>query len=180
MTSYDRKVFLYISMSLDGFIAGENDDISFLDAMDKEGLDYGYYDFVANVDTYIVGRKSYDKVMSMIGHFPQAKEYDCYVITRQDIPDTADITFYNEDIKALIQRLRSEPGKHIYCDGGGEIVKLLMDNDLIDEYIVSIIPTIVGKGKRLFMGGTAARVLDFVGSETYETGLVQVRYRRRR
>ncbi|MEL6593229.1 MAG: dihydrofolate reductase, partial [Bacteroidota bacterium] len=74
---HNREVILYISMSLDGFIAGENDDLSFLDAMQKEGEDYGYAAFTKNVDTYIVGRKTYSKVISMINHFPQAEMYDC-------------------------------------------------------------------------------------------------------
>lgn len=175
-----RKVILYISMSLDGFIAGNDDDLSFLSAMEKEGEDYGYADFTASVDTYIVGRKTYEVVLNLVGSFPQAKQYDCYVLTQQTLPGQDGITFYNGDIAALIQGLRQKEGKNIYCDGGGEVVHLFMENDLIDEYIVSIIPTILGEGKCLFLGKTHPRTVKLASVKEYETGLVQLRYIRDR
>lgn len=177
---HKRKLSLYISMSLDGFIATKDDDISWLDAMEHEGEDYGYVEFTSTVDTYIVGRKTYEVVMNLIGKFPQASQFDCYVLTRQDIPDTDNITFYNGDIVELIQKIRSKPGGHIYCDGGGEIVHLLMEHDLIDEFTVAVIPTILGSGKRLFLGKTQARKIKLVDSKKYETGLVQLKYIRDR
>ena len=167
-------------MSLDGFIATKEDDISWLDAMDKEGEDYGYVAFTSKVDTYIVGRKTYDVVMGLIGKFPQATQFDCYVLTRQEIPDTDNITFYNGDIVELIEKIRSKPGGNIYCDGGGEIVKLLMDHDLIDEYIVAIIPILLGSGKRLFLGETQSRKIKLVDEKRFEKGLVQLKYLRDR
>lgn len=175
-----RKVILYISMSLDGFIAGENDDLSFLSAMEKEGEDYGYAEFTKDVDTYIVGRKTYAKVMDMINTFPQAEQYDCYILTRQDIPNTDNLTFYNGELIELIAKIRQTEGGNIYCDGGAEIVKLFMEHDLIDEYIISVIPTILGKGTRLFSGGTQAFQIKFVTEKQYETGLVQLHYVRDR
>lgn len=173
-----RKVILYISMSLDGFIATKEDDLSFLSIVEKEGEDYGYAKFSKQIDTYIVGRKTYDKVIELVGHFPAAEDYDCYIITRQNIPNRENVTFYNEDIFELVEMLKAQEGKHIYCDGGGEIVKLLMDYDLIDEYIVSIIPIILGDGKRLFVGDTLRRNLKLVSSKEYDTGLVQLSYQR--
>jgi dihydrofolate reductase len=62
-----RKVILYICMSLDGFIATEDDDISWLSLVEKEGEDYGYTEFSKSIDTYIVGRKTYDKVLQLTG-----------------------------------------------------------------------------------------------------------------
>jgi len=173
-----RKVILYISMSLDGFIATKDDDLSFLSAVEKEGEDYGYAEFSKKIDTYIVGRKTYDKVIELVGYFPAAKNYDCYVVTRQNIPNKEKITFYNGVVFELVESLKQQEGKHIYCDGGGEIVKLLMDSDLIDEYIISIIPTILGDGKRLFIGDTASRKLTLLSTKKYDTGLVQLAYQR--
>lgn len=177
---YDRKLILYIAMSLDGFIATKDDGLDFLSIVDKEGEDYGYFEMSATVDTYLVGRKTYDVVMDMVGEFQQAETYDCYVLTRQNIPNTENVTFYNGDIEELLASLRSKPGKNIYCDGGGQIVKLLMDRDLIDEYIISVIPTILGDGKRLFVGETLPRSIELVSTKQYEKGLVQLRYIRTR
>ena len=147
-----RKLILYISMSLDGFIATEDDDLSWLSIVEKDGQDYGYKSFIESVDTYIVGRITYDNILKLTGGvFPQAKDYKCYIITRQERKSENGVTFYNGKIEDLIGELKNEDGKNIYCDGGGEIVKLLMEKNLIDEYIVSIIPVILGNGKRLFI-----------------------------
>lgn len=60
-----RKLILYIATSLDGYIANENDDLAFLDRVAEEGEDYGYAAFTETVDTVIMGRRTYDKVVAM-------------------------------------------------------------------------------------------------------------------
>lgn len=175
----NRKLSLFISMSLDGFLATTNDDLSWLSIVEREGEDYGYGDFTKDVDTYIVGRKTYDKVVSMIGEFPQASQYKCYVLTRQNMSDKDGITFYNGSIDELITTLKNQEGGTIYCDGGGEVVKELMKRNYIDEYIVSVIPVILGDGKRLFQGGVAPIDIDYIGSKAYDSGLVQLHYKRK-
>jgi dihydrofolate reductase len=173
----NRKVILYISMSLDGFIATHDDDLSWLSIVQNGKEDYGYVDFNNQVDTYIVGRKTYEVVLKLTGgDFPQAKQHKCYVITRQDLPNKDGVTFFNGDLEELIITLKKEKGKHIYCDGGGEIVKLLMEKNLIDEYIISVIPTILGDGKRLFKGGINPLKLKAMPSKHFESGLVQLHY----
>lgn len=172
------KLLLYISMSLDGFLAGENDDLSWLDAMAKEGEDYGYSDFTKNIDKYIVGHTTYKVVKNLIGEFPQSKQYDCYILSKSKSGKEDGVTFYNGDIKKLIEDLKAKGSKNIYCDGGGQIVKELMKHDLIDEYTVSVIPTILGRGKKLFLGDTPPVNIKLVDSQTYDTGLVQLRYKR--
>ncbi|TAF68076.1 MAG: dihydrofolate reductase, partial [Cytophagales bacterium] len=77
-----RKLILYISCSLDGYIAQPNDDLSFLSIVQKEGEDYGYNDFVASIDIVIVGRKTYDWVIGQGYEFPHADKTS-YIITRQ-------------------------------------------------------------------------------------------------
>ncbi len=166
-------------MSLDGFIATENDDISWLDSIDHGEENYGYNEFVATVDTYIIGRKTYDVVTNLLeGKFPQAQQFDCYVISHQQRNSENGVTFFNGDVSSLIKELRSKEGKDIYCDGGGEIVNLLMKDDLIDEFIISIIPIVLGNGKRLFLGNTPTLKLKAESPKIFESGLVQIRYKR--
>lgn len=172
-----RKLILYISMSLDGFIATKKDDLSWLSIVEKKGEDYGYNKFTKDVDTYIVGRSTYDVVRKLTGGaFPQAQQYACYVITRQNRGNVNGVTFYNGNLEDLISELKKKEGKNIYCDGGGQIVKMLMEKNLIDEYIVSIIPIILGDGKRLFLGGTDRINLKARPVKYYDTGLVQLHY----
>ncbi|MEQ8325299.1 MAG: dihydrofolate reductase family protein [Vicingaceae bacterium] len=175
----DRKVMLYISMSLDGYIASKDDDLSWLSVVESKNEDYGYAEFNEKVDTYIVGKKTYDVILKLTGGvFPQAEIHDCYVITRQKIENTNGVTFYNGELKELIETIRKKPGKHIYCDGGAQIVKLLMEQNLIDEYIISIIPIVLGDGKRLFIGQTPRLTLRAKATKQYSSGLVQLFYER--
>ena len=163
-------------MSLDGIIALPGDDISWLSIAEKEGEDYGYAKFMSDVDTLIVGRKSYDKVLSMVGNFPPATSHTCYVITRQQRDSEGNIHFYNNPLSDLIQDLKSKEGKHIYCDGGAEIVQLMMQQKLIDEYIIFVAPILLGDGKRLFKGETALSKLKLLSSTSYDTGMVRLHY----
>lgn len=66
----NRKVILYIACSLDGYIAGSNDNLSFLDKVQREGEDYGYTEFESSFDTVLIGRKTYDWVVDKIGELP--------------------------------------------------------------------------------------------------------------
>lgn len=166
-------------MSLDGYLATKDDDLSWLSVVQDGDEDYGYKDFNDTVDTYIVGRATYDVVIKLTGgEFPQAKQHKCYVITRQNIKDTSDVTFYNGDIEELIQSIRESDGKHIYCDGGAQIVKKLLEKNLIDEFVISIIPVILGDGKRLFIREIPFTNLKSLGAKTFESGLVQLHYSR--
>src|SRR5687768_2919421 len=136
-----RKISLFIATSLDGYIAKPNDDLSFLKRVEKEGEDYGYAKFTDTVDTLIVGRKTYDYVLKEIGssHYDNGQR-DIYVITRNKRPQVGRTTFYTGDLDELAQRLKSEQGKNIYCDGGAEVINELLKHDLIDEFIISVIP----------------------------------------
>lgn len=172
-----RKVILYIATSLDGYIAKLNDDLSFLSVVEQEGQDYGYSDFVKTVDAVIVGRKTYDKVISMGFDFPHADK-DAYIITRTPRKNVGSVKFYSGDLKALVDKLKSENGKNIFCDGGAEIVHELLKENLIDEFIISVIPIIVGNGTKLFRDGRPELKLELVSTKQFNKGLTQLHYKR--
>ena len=75
--------------------------------------------------------------------------------------------------------LSTEKGKNIYCDGGAEVINELLKHDLIDEFAISIIPILLGSGKRLFEDGRPEQILEFVEVKTFDTGLTQLHYRRK-
>jgi dihydrofolate reductase len=176
-----RKLSLFIATSLDGYIAKPNDDLSFLKLVEKEGEDYGYAEFTANIDTIILGRKTYDYVLKEIGssHYDNGQR-DVYVITRTARPSVGRTTFYTGNLTELLEQLKSDSGKNIYCDGGAEIVNELLKSDLIDGFIISIVPVLVGNGTRLFKNGRPEQQLELVNSETFDTGLTQLHYKRKR
>ena len=173
-----RKISLFIAMSLDGYIAKPNDDLSFLNLVEKEGEDYGYAKFIDTIDTLIVGRKTYDYVLKNIGssHYDNGQR-DVYVITRTPRQNVGRTTFYTGDLTELVKKLKSEKGKNIYCDGGAEVINILLKHNLIDEFIISVIPVLLGNGTRLFIDGRPEQTLTLVTAQTFETGLVQLHYK---
>lgn len=175
-----RKLSIYIATSLDGYIAKPNDDLSFLKIVEKEGEDYGYAAFNSTIDTIILGRKTYDWVQREIGttHYDNS-ERDVYVITRTERPTVGKTNFYTGNLTELITQLKSQKGKNIYCDGGAEVINELLKNDLIDEFIISIIPILLGNGTRLFQDGRPEQQLELVKTKTFDTRLTQLHYRRK-
>lgn len=176
-----RKLSFFIATSLDGYIAKPNDDLNFLKLVEKEGEDYGYAKFIENIDTIILGRKTYDYVLKEIGpSYYDNEQRDVYVITRTERPSVGRTTFYTGELTDLVQRLKSESGKDIYCDGGAEVITELLQNDLIDEFIISIIPILLGDGIRLFKDHRPEQELELISSKSFETGLTQLYYKRKR
>jgi len=174
-----RKLSLFIATSLDGYIAKPNDDLSFLKLVEKEGEDYGYAEFTDTIDIIILGRKTYDYVLKEIGssHYDNGQR-NVFVITRTERPRVGKTIFYTGNLTELVQRLKSGNGKNIYCDGGAEIVNELLKSDLIDDFIISIVPVLVGNGTRLFKDGRPEQHLELVNSKTFDTGLTQLHYKR--
>ena len=170
-----RKVILYIAMSLDGYIAKPDDDLTFLSLVEQEGQDYGYGDFIKTVDAVIVGRRTYDKVIAMGYDFPHSDK-DAYVVTRTEKPAIGNIKFYTNSLKDLILNLKENPGKNIFIDGGAETVNELLKDNLIDEFYISIIPILLGDGIALFRKGQPEQKLKLIDSRPFEKGLVQLHY----
>lgn len=176
-----RKISLFIATSLDGYIAKPNDDLSFLKLVEKESEDYGYAKFTDTIDTLIIGRRTYDYVLKEVGlsHYDNGQR-DVYVITRTERPSVGRTTFYTGNLTNLVDRLKSENGKNIYCDGGAEVINELMKHDLIDEFIISVVPVLLGNGTRLFKDGRPEQLLELVNTKAFDTGLTQLHYRRKK
>ncbi len=170
------KAFVYIAVSLDGYIARENDDIDWLSSVEKSGEDYGYAAFMKNIDTVMMGRKTYDKVLTLGTEFwHQGK--DCYVISRTQTGNTDHVQFYGGDLETLVTEQKAK-GKNVFVDGGAEVVNELMKLDQFEAYIISILPIFLGSGIRLFKDGRPELALELVHSTSFDTGLVQLHYRR--
>ena len=173
-----KQLVLYIACSVDGYIAKPNDDLSFLGLVEQPGEDYGYAAFMQTIDTVLIGRKTYDWVMKQVPEFPHA-HLNTFVITRNPVPNQGNIQFYSGDITILVKQLKTQSGKNIFCDGGAEIVNLLLQADLIDELIISVIPVLLGDGIRLFKDGRTELNLALIEVKHFEKGLVQLHYKRK-
>ncbi len=166
-----RKIKLFTALSLDNFIARPDGAIDWL----FQGDDFGYFDFIDSIDTSIQGRKTYEKVLQL-GGTPDARHTN-YVFTRSEkFENTEHVIFVNSDILDFCKKLKTEEGKDIWLVGGGEINSILLNNDLIDELILSIHPVYLGEGIPLFPKIEKQIDMKLVKSKTYENGLLQLTY----
>lgn len=170
-----KKLILYIAMSLDGYIAAPGDDLSFLAKVQQEGEDYGYGAFIQSVDTVIIGRRTYEWVMNQVDIFPHA-EKTCYVITSESRPPMGNIHFYSGNLGELADELKSQGGGNIFCDGGAQVVHQLLMAGKFDALIISVIPVLLGDGIPLFQPGRPVQNLTLAEAKNYPSGLVQLHY----
>lgn len=170
-----RKSILYIASSLDGYISKPGDNLDFLSYVEKEGEDYGYSEFIKTVDTVVLGRKTYDWVVAHAPDFVHADK-KTYVVTRTPRPDAGNTVFHTGNPEELVAELQKAKGKHIFIDGGAELVHALLKARLIDEIVLSIIPVLLGEGVRLFKDQRPEQSLKLIDSKHFDTGLVQIHY----
>lgn len=169
---------VFIAMSLDGFIAGEGDDLSWLPIPEEGGEDYGYADHMRRTAAILMGRRSYDVIAGFEGPWPYG-DTPVFVTTSRPLtpaaPTVQAITGETAaDLVAEVQRAVGDGG--IYVDGG-QLIRSLLDAGLIDELTITVIPIILGAGAPLFAGAALRHRLELLGSEDYDNGLVQLRYR---
>lgn len=168
-----RKLKLFIASSLDGFIARPD---GALDWLPDDGDDYGYNDFIATVDTTLMGGKTYRDVLSL-PKFPYMN-LDNYVFTRQkNIKKDVNVKFVSDQICQFTRDLKIKAGKDIWLVGGGEIIAEMYNVGLIDEYVIATIPVILGKGIPLFFSLDRQENLQLIDSKSYPSGVVQLTYK---
>jgi dihydrofolate reductase len=169
------KTILYIAISEDGFIAGEDNNLDFLNPYQGGEEDYGYSEFINSVGCILVGRKTYDVVVNM--GYPYHPEKMVYVVTRQSRTSSSEkLLFFDGNLRKLINEIKSSQNLNIYCDGGAELTQSLIAADLIDEMILSVVPIQLHHGTLLFQGGMVPNQFSLRSKQTYPNGLVQSLY----
>jgi dihydrofolate reductase len=144
-----RKIILYIAVTLDGFIADENDGFSFLNEYDDlESVQNSYQQLMTRVDTLIMGRVTYE-VIKKNSVWPY-EGYECFVLTKQSDRPSDHRAIFIDHLDVLVEDLKGREGKDIWLVGGGNLIESFLKQDLIDEYQIAIIPKLIGRGKRLF------------------------------
>lgn len=177
-----RKTVLYIGMSLDGYIADKNGGVGWMGDHGASTEDPGSYPaFIQTIDTVIMGWTTYHQVTTELS--PDEWVYpglDTWVITHRKLPadDHDQIRFTDQDPCGLVKDLLSQDGKDIWICGGASIVQQLLREDLIDTFYISVIPTLLGEGIRLFQGPGREKKLRLVKNQSYN-GVTDLVYERR-
>jgi len=172
-----RKVIVHIATSADGYIARPDGDIEWLTSRPAPEGFYGMGAFMKTIDTEVLGRKTYDASVRMGAKFGSNDRY--IVFSRHappaDVPPG--VEFVNSAIGPYVSRLRDQPGKDIWLMGGGELIASFLDEDAIDEFVISVVPVFIGDGIPLIGRRPRHVALDLKATERFEDGLVQLHYR---
>jgi len=171
---------VFIATSLDGFIARSGGELDWLEAANAtvpEGEDCGYHAFMDSVDVLIMGRKTYEHVLSF-GQWPYGDKPVIVLSTRNiGFPDrlAQTVSCSSESPGELHQRLSDDGVQRIYVDGGHTIHRFLADG-LIDDLTITVIPVILGGGISLFGNLEQSVSLRHITTTAYDFGFVQSTY----
>ncbi|MCC3410642.1 MAG: dihydrofolate reductase [Microcoleus sp. PH2017_29_MFU_D_A] len=169
------KIVLYIATSLDGYIARKDGSIDWLTAFETDETDHGYGEFYRSIDGLAMGRKTYEQVLSF-GEWPHPGK-PSYVFTQQSrSPDRDDVLFTSATPDRFLHEMELQGLKRIWLVGGAELIASFLQCQLIDEYILSIAPIMLGEGIPLFLPSPMEMKLKLIEVQKYPTELVQVRY----
>jgi dihydrofolate reductase len=169
------RISVFVGVSLDGFIAGQDGSLDFLRPF--EGEDHGYQEFMHSIDAIVVGRATYDAVLGFAA-WPFADKR-VVVLTHRPLRALHGETSHAGLLAPLARRLAAEGVRRVYLDGGVAIRQGL-DEDLVDDMTISTVPKSIGVGRPLW--GGIPRMVDWVlaSQRSYPSGMVQVRYKRAR
>ena len=182
MTSPSGRVRVFVGTSLDGFIAGPDDDLSFLDPPEGATLegDHGFGQLLEETGALLMGRRTYDVVTSFDVPWPYGERPLLVATSRPLEPAHPTVQAVRGSITELVEQARAAAaGKDVYLDGGALIRAALMA-DLVDELTITLVPIAIGRGVPLLAGLERAQRLERVAVKELEAGMVQLVYRPRR
>lgn len=174
------KTVLYLAVSVDGYIADEQGGVNWLGGDGSQPDAPGSYPaFYDTVDTIVMGWTTYHQIVTELAldNWPY-KDHPCYVVTHRQELDKDGIHFWNGELTALVDKLNEEREGVIWICGGASIAGQLLKEGRIDRLWLSMIPTVLGKGVRLFPDMEQEFPLKLVGTEQYN-GIVDLIYEKR-
>jgi dihydrofolate reductase len=173
-----RKIIAYLATSADGYIARPDGGVEWLDRPRPAG-DYGMEKFFRSIDTILLGRKTYEVALHLTGGkgIGSGKRVKNYVFSRRPPKShTPDVEFVREPIARFATRLRASPGRDVWLMGGGGLIGSFLDAGEIDELVLHVIPTIIGKGIPLVAPRHRLVPLRLLSSRRFSDGVVRLRY----
>lgn len=173
------KTILFMAISIDGYIADDSNGVNWLRGEDESVEDYDSYSpFIKDISAIVMGYNTYRQIFEELS--PDIWPYKgltTYVVTHHPTKSSDEIIFTNENPAALVLRLRNNVSKNIWICGGADVVNQLMKEDLIDIFHLSIIPTILGGGIRLWRTEYKTKHLKLIRLHSYN-GVIETVYER--
>jgi dihydrofolate reductase len=169
------KASVFVGMSVDGFIARHNGDFDFLP--EGGGEPHGYTEFIATVDVLVIGRNTFEKVLTL-DTWPY-QDMRVVVLSNRAI-DTLGIGGARAERMCgppleILNRLAASGAQHAYIDGGITVQEFIRAG-LIQRLIITRVPVLVGQGIPLFGSLPQDVQLRHVSTRAYASGLVKSEY----
>ena len=168
----------YAACSLDGFISGPNDDMSWAEKYLATGVDFGYLQLVQRSSAMLMGRKTFefereaapdmDRILPTYVYSSQPMRFDG-VNPRQ-------VQFVGGPLAGVLQMIEAAHPGQLFISGGAQLVDGLLRENLLREIILFVCPDVLGAGTRLWGTGGAMRELELLETEVFGSGLVKLRY----
>jgi len=173
-----RKIIVYIATSADGYIARPDGDVAWLERPRIKG-NYGMGEFFRSIDTILWGRKTIDVALKMPGGISggyglKVKNYG--FSRRPPKSNPPGVEFVREPIREFAKRLRAAKGKDVWMMGGAGIIASFLDEGEIDEFIIHVIPTLIGEGIPLVAPRHRAVPLKLLSCRKFSDGVVRLHY----
>lgn len=163
------KILVYIATSLDGFVARENGNIDWL----PESSESSYDSFYNSIDTVIMGKTTYEQVLTH-GEYPyRDKKSFVFTITRKNHDNNVEFV---SDIGKFVKDGFPGAGKNIWLVGGPKIIASFLKMGAVDEIIITVIPVLLGRGISLFENIENEKKIELVKTEKYDQ-LVDLHYK---
>jgi dihydrofolate reductase len=173
------RVVYNVAASLDGRISGPDHDLAFLETLSSDAGDHGYEDFFAEIDGLVMGARTYE---FMTQHsWPYGDRPTWLVTHRDDLPDIegANLRRFAGDVRELVRELEDAGLQRVWLIGGGNLAGQFLEADRLDELILTLAPTFVGRGPALADGELPLRRFRLVSVDrAWDTEGVSLRFER--
>lgn len=171
------RILGYIASSLDGMIAARNDDLDWLFAYD--GMDLGVHDytnFIKRIQTVVMGRGTYDCVVSQSSEWPYHGKR-VIVVTSRPIDNLIEGIEVRSDVDALTSELRAFDDGEVWLLGGGKLQMAFIERGALDEIEIYVLPEILGGGRPLFPLTGVRSSPTLISAQMLDRGCVRLHYR---
>ena len=177
-----KQNLVFIAQSLDGYIADRNGDLGWLEMIpNPDQLDLGFVSLMNRVDALIMGRNTFDTVCSFDIEWPYTKPVFVMSNSLSEIPEKykGKVEMVRGSLSEILDLIHAKGHESLYIDGG-KIIQSFLEEDLIDELIVSTLPVLLGGGTNLFADLPKQQEYELVESRVFLGQIVQSSYKRKK
>jgi dihydrofolate reductase len=175
-----RRVTLHMVSSLDGFIASQDNNVSWLESAEgvyEAGVSISDEDaaaFLKTIDCYVLGSRTYAHALEL--GWPYGETPTVVVTSRAWPPARSSVEFYSGDLKTLVDVKLAPRFQNIWLVGGATLCRRFLELGLVDEINLTIAPILLGEGLRLFAGSPTEQKWDLKNVVAYQNGFVELSY----